>query len=89
MKTTTPLLLRPPPCSLLCQGAFFLAALAILSSCGLIGKKVQANERDILSKSGMQLLDNPKENTSMNHMFNAREGSIGGFGGAGGGCGCN
>lgn len=54
-----------------------------------MGKKVQANERDILSKQGMQLLDNAKENTSMNHMFNAREGSVGGFGGAGGGCGCN
>jgi hypothetical protein len=61
----------------------------VMSSCSLVGKKVQANERDILSKPGMQLLDSPKENTSMNHMFNAREGSVGGFGGAGGGCGCN
>lgn len=37
----------------------------------------------------MELIENPKEETSMQHMFNAREGSVGGFGGAGGGCGCN
>lgn len=61
----------------------------MLTACSLIGKKIQANDRDILSKPGMQLLENPKENSSMNHMFNAREGSFGGFGGAGGGCGCN
>lgn len=72
------------------QSYLLLVAICFaLSSCALVGKKVQPNERDLLSKSGMQLLDNPKENTSMNHMFNAREGSIGGFGGAGGGCGCN
>ncbi len=67
-----------------------LASLVLLiSSCSLIGKRVQPNDRDILSKPGMALLDNPKEIISMNHMFNAREGSVGGFGGAGGGCGCN
>ena len=66
-----------------------LAVLLSLSSCGMLGKKVQPNDRDILSKNGMALMDNPKETTSMNHMFNAREGSVGGFGGAGGGCGCN
>ncbi len=65
------------------------SAIVALSSCGLLGKKVQPNDRDILSRPGMALLDNPKEVTSMNHMFNAREGSVGGFGGAGGGCGCN
>ncbi len=65
------------------------STILILSSCGLLGKRVQPNDRDILSKSGMALMDNAKENTSMNHMFNAREGSVGGFGGAGGGCGCN
>lgn len=64
-------------------------ALVMMSSCGLLGKRVQPNDRDILSKSGMALMDNAKETTTMNHMFNAREGSIGGFGGAGGGCGCN
>lgn len=79
--------------AILTQKLFKLAGLFlmifVMSSCGLLGKKVQPNDRNILSKSGMAIMDNPKETTSMNHMFNAREGSVGGFGGAGGGCGCN
>lgn len=65
------------------------AALLIVSGCGFIGKKVNAYERAVLSKPGMALVESPKEQAGMNHMFNAREGSMGGFGGAGGGCGCN
>lgn len=60
-----------------------------LSGCSLVGKRVNAFERGILSKNGMQLVGAPKEQAGINHMYNAREGSIGGFGGAGGGCGCN
>jgi hypothetical protein len=66
-----------------------LAATATLSGCGLIGKKVNAYERNVLSKPGMALVEHARERAAMNHMFNAREGSVGGFGGAGGGCGCN
>lgn len=68
-----------------------LAGIALLTmpACSLVGKKVSAFERGTLSKNGMQLVGAPKEQASMNHMFNAREGSVGGFGGAGGGCGCN
>lgn len=64
-------------------------ALFMIPACSLIGKKVSAFERGTLSKNGMQLVGAPKEQASINHMFNAREGSVGGFGGAGGGCGCN
>ena len=64
-------------------------SLLTMPACSLIGKKVSAFERGTLSKNGMQLVGAPKEQASMNHMFNAREGSVGGFGGAGGGCGCN
>lgn len=64
-------------------------ALTTMPACSLIGKKVSAFERGTLSKNGMQLVGAPKEQASINHMFNAREGSVGGFGGAGGGCGCN
>jgi hypothetical protein len=60
-----------------------------LSGCGLFGKRVAAFERQTLSVKGMQFISNPVEESSMQHMFNAREGSVGGFGGAGGGCGCN
>lgn len=70
-----------------------LAALLIvacgLSACSMVGKKVNAFERGTLSKNGMQLVGAPKEQAGMNHLYNAREGSVGGFGGAGGGCGCN
>ena len=62
---------------------------AALSGCSALGKKVNPWERDILSKRGMALVEDPHEQTHMNHMFNAREGSTGAVGGAGGGCGCN
>lgn len=65
------------------------AALFTLPGCGLLGRRVSAFERGTLSKNGMQLVGAPKEQASVNHMLNAREGSVGGFGGAGGGCGCN
>lgn len=55
----------------------------------MFGKRVAAFERQTLSIKGMQFISNPVEEASMQHMFNAREGSVGGFGGAGGGCGCN
>lgn len=67
-----------------------LAAMALsISGCGLFTKKVAPFQRETLAKAGMQLIENPMEETGMQHMFNAREGSVGGFGGAGGGCGCN
>lgn len=59
------------------------------TGCGLVGKRVSAYERAVLSKPGMALVINDREQAAMNHMFNAREGSAGGLGGAGGGCGCN
>lgn len=70
---------------------FVSAGLLVLatSSCSQLSKRVTAFERGTLSKSGMALMENPKETMAMNHMFNAREGSVGGLGGAGGGCGCN
>jgi hypothetical protein len=73
--------------SIIAVGA--LSAIMFLTSCSMLSKRVNAFERNILSKPGMALLDNPKEKMAMNHMFNAREGSVGGLGGAGGGCGCN
>ncbi len=68
---------------------FIAIVFAMLPACSLVGKRVNAFERGTLSKSGMQLVGAPKEQAGMNHLYNAREGSVGGFGGAGGGCGCN
>ena len=70
--------------------AFAVCALAIaMSGCGIIGKKVNAYERNILAKPGMAFVENSRERSGINHMLNSREGSTGGFGSAGGGCGCN
>ena len=61
----------------------------VLSGCGTFKRRVAPFEREILAKSGMNFIENAQEETGMQHMFDAREGSVGGFGGAGGGCGCN
>ena len=68
---------------------FLLGVTLCLTGCGLFQKNISAFERQYLSQRGMNFIENPMEEVSQQHMFNAREGSIGGFGGAGGGCGCN
>ena len=72
--------------ALICFAVF---SMSTLSACSMVGKRVSAFERGNLSKNGMQLVGAPKEQAGLNHLYNAREGSVGGFGGAGGGCGCN
>lgn len=74
---------------LLLRGSLAALLLVFTSGCSFLGKKVNAYERSVLSKPGMALVENGKEQAAMNHMYNAREGSTGGVGGAGGGCGCN
>ena len=66
-----------------------IAFLSINVGCARLGKKIAPFERQILSLKGMEFISNPVEEASVQHMLNAREGSVGGFGGAGGGCGCN
>lgn len=69
---------------------FLIATLLlVLPGCSMFGKKVNAFEKQDLARAGMGFIEHPVEEVSVQHMFNAREGSIGGFGGAGGGCGCN
>lgn len=69
--------------------SLLICLLGHLCGCSMLEKRVDAFQRGILAKPGMALMENPKETVSMNHMFNAREGTVGGLGGAGGGCGCN
>jgi len=59
------------------------------SGCSLFSKRVKAYERQYLSQTGMEFISHPMDAAAEQHMLNAREGSSGGFGGAGGGCGCN
>ena len=68
---------------LLCAGA----AIALFSGCASVG--VEVWERDILAKPEMQP-DNDAVNRSLDdHIYFSKEGSSGGRGFGGGGCGCN
>ena len=69
--------------------AVAIAILIFSGGCTTFKKRVAPFEREILAKPGMGFIENVQEETGMQHMFDAREGSVGGFGGAGGGCGCN
>ena len=65
-------------------------AIFVLFACGLAGcVRVKPYEREILSKRTMTFQPDPYEDVLDNHMIEAREGAVGGYGSAGGGCGCN
>lgn len=51
--------------------------------------RVKPYEREILAKPTMTFQPDPHEDVLDNHMIEAREGAVGGYGSAGGGCGCN
>ncbi len=51
--------------------------------------RVKPYEREKLSKNIMTFLPDPYEDVLDLHMLEAREGAVGGYGSAGGGCGCN
>jgi len=66
-------------------------ALALLtistSACQSLG--VEAWQRDILAQTAMQFQARNQELTSDDHFYFSKEGTSGGRGFAGGGCGCN
>ena len=51
--------------------------------------RVKPYEREILAKPSMAFSPDPYEDLLDLHMLEAREGATGGYGSAGGGCGCN
>jgi hypothetical protein len=51
--------------------------------------RVKPYERELLAKPMMTFQADPHEDVLDNHMIEAREGAVGGYGSAGGGCGCN
>ncbi|HEY1547327.1 MAG TPA: DUF4266 domain-containing protein [Kofleriaceae bacterium] len=63
------------------------AALAIVLATGCI--HVRPRERETLAKRAMKFSPDPAEDELDLHMQEAREGSEGGYGTSGGGCGCN
>jgi hypothetical protein len=62
----------------------FCAALVTASGCAA----VKPYQRELLAQPGMTL-DATPQSSAEQHMLESREASIGGFGSAGGGCGCN
>ena len=72
------------------RGAGAMLMLMLVVSTALSGcAHVQAHQREILAKKKMQFSPDPAEDELDLHMQEAREGSAGGYGSAGGGCGCN
>jgi hypothetical protein len=58
-----------------------------LSACSSMG--VEPWERDVLAKQEMQLVPDPIEAATDDHIYFSKEASSGGRGFGGGGCGCN
>ena len=65
-----------------------------LSACNLwqgmtVPEEVQPWERGILAQDNMQFPDDKLQKEFDEHVYFSKEGSTGGFGIGGGGCGCN
>mgnify|MGYP001562791751 CR=1 FL=1 len=68
---------------------FTITLLALLfTGCATL-ERVQPWEREVLADPIMQLEPDPLEASLDEHIFGTREGSSGGSGAVGGGCGCN
>ncbi len=63
------------------------ALLACCAGCSSMG--VEPWERDVLAKDEMQLVTDPLEAATDDHIYFSKEASSGGRGFGGGGCGCN
>ena len=69
---------------------FFVLTLAALGSAAGCGRyAVRPDEKEYLADRIMQPDYDEMETANDQHVLTNREGSTGGFGAAGGGCGCN
>jgi hypothetical protein len=59
----------------------------LLTGCSSLG--VQPWERDVLAREDMQLVTDPLELATDEHIYFSKEATSGGRGFGGGGCGCN
>ncbi len=66
-----------------------LLAIGSLAGCSNIEPWVKPYERDKLADPIMALDGDPVSTAYIQHVYEAREGSKGGEGAVGGGCGCN
>jgi predicted component of type VI protein secretion system len=67
------------------RGFQAVCALVVLTGCATVAPY----ERERLARRDMQLDRNPELNAGQEHATDYREGSSGGEGTSGGGCGCN
>lgn len=67
----------------------FLFAFALLSLAGCGRYAVRPDEKEFLADRIMQPDYDAMETANDQHVLDNREGSAGGYGAAGGGCGCN
>lgn len=70
-------------------GLGLLVVLIALGASGCASLGVEAWERDILARPGMQLDPDPMITAFDEHIYFSKEASTGGLAGGGGGCGCN
>jgi len=61
--------------------------LAVCAGCSSMG--VEPWNRDVLAREDMQLVTDPLEAATDDHIYFSKEASSGGRGFGGGGCGCN
>lgn len=66
---------------------WLLCALLLGAGCGRFA--VRPNEKEHLADRTMKFDSDGQESSSDDHVFSNREGSAGGRGTSGGGCGCN
>jgi hypothetical protein len=71
------------------QTRYCLVLLACIFGAGCTHLGVEAWDREILSRPEMQFLDDDLDLALDDHFYFSKEGSSGGRGFAGGGCGCN
>jgi uncharacterized protein (TIGR03382 family) len=69
------------------RGGALAALLAVSTAAGCV--HVRPRERETLARRNMKFAPDPTEDELDLHMQEAREGSVGGYGSSGGGCGCN
>lgn len=67
--------------------AALVAAAVLAAGCGR--NAVRATEKELLADQIMSFDQDPHETASDDHVLTNREGSAGGKGAKGGGCGCN
>lgn len=75
-----------PPRGLL-QVALLLALAGLASGCA--ATVVRPWDRDLLAQQKMRLTPSPMVGAVDDHIYFSKEGSMGGMGVGGGGCGCN